>query len=70
MSSTNIITSLGAADLDTKKLVSDLVTAVREPRQKLIDEAKKKAEVAISSVALLKSALSAFQDAATELGSV
>lgn len=70
MSSTNIITSLGAADLDTKKLVSDLVTAVREPRQKLIDEAKKKAEVAISSVALLKSALTAFQDAATELGSV
>jgi len=70
MSSTNIITSLGAADLDTKKLVSDLVTAVREPRQKLIDEAKKKAEVAISSVALLKSALSAFQEAATDLGSV
>ena len=70
MSSTNIITSLGAADLDTKKLVSDLVTAVREPRQKLIDEAKKKAEVAISSVALLKSALAAFQESATELGSV
>ena len=70
MSSTNIITSLGAADLDTKQLVSDLVTAVREPRQKLIDEAKKKAEVAISSVALLKSALSAFQEAATDLGSV
>lgn len=70
MASTNIITSLGAADLDTKQLVTDLVSAVKEPRQKIVDEAKKKAEVAISSVGLLKSALSSLQSAATELGSL
>ena len=70
MASTNIITSLGAADLDTKQLVTDLVSAVKEPRQKVVDEAKKKAEVAISSVGLLKSALSSLQTAATELGSL
>jgi flagellar hook-associated protein 2 len=70
MASTNIITSLGAADLDTKQLVTDLVSAVKEPRQKIVDETKKKAEVAISSVGLLKSALSSLQSAATELGSL
>jgi flagellar hook-associated protein 2 len=70
MASTNIITSLGAADLDTKQLVTDLVSAVKEPRQKIVDEAKKKAEVAISSVGLLKSALTSLQTAATELGSL
>jgi len=70
MASTNIITSLGAADLDTKQLVTDLVSAVKEPRQKVVDEAKKKAEVAISSVGLLKSALSSLQTAATDLGSL
>jgi len=70
MTTANVLTSLGAADLDTKQLVSDLVNAVKEPRQKQIDEGKKKAEVAVSSLGLLKSALSNLQAAATELGSV
>lgn len=67
---TNFVTALGASDIDTKQLVSDLVAAVREPRQQQIDRAKEKAEVAISSVALLKSALSTLQTAAEGLGSV
>lgn len=70
MASANVLTSLGAADLDTKQLVVDLVNAVKEPRQKKIDEGKKKADVAVSSLGLLKSALSNLQAAATELGSV
>ena len=67
---TNFVTALGASDIDTKQLVTDLVAAVREPRQQQIDKAKEKAEVAISSVALLKSALSTLQTAAEDLGSV
>ena len=67
---TNLVTALGASDIDTKQLVTDLVAAVREPRQQQIDKAKEKAEVAISSVALLKSALSTLQTAAEDLGSV
>lgn len=70
MTTANIITSLGAADVDTKQLTVDLVNAIREPRQKRIDDSKKKAEVAISSLALLKGGLSVLQTAATELGSV
>jgi len=70
MTTANVLTSLGAADLDTKQLVTDLVNAVKEPRQKQIDESKKKAEVAVSSIGLLKSALTSLQTAATELGSV
>ena len=70
MTTANILTSLGAADLDTKQLVSDLVNAVKTPRQKLIDANKKKAEVAVSSLGMLKSALTNLQSAATELGSV
>ena len=54
---TNLVTALGASDIDTKQLVTDLVAAVREPRQQQIDKAKEKAEVAISSIGLLKSAL-------------
>jgi flagellar hook-associated protein 2 len=69
MTSTNLIKSLGAADIDTAELVKNLVNATKEPRQKLIDLDKKKAEVALSSAALLKSALSTFQSVATELGS-
>lgn len=70
MTTANVLTSLGAADLDTKQLVTDLVNAVKEPRQKQIDENKKKAEVAVSSLGLLKSALSNLQTTTTELGSV
>ena len=67
---TNLVTALGASDIDTKQLVTDLVAAVREPRQQQIDKAKEKAEVAISSIGLLKSALSTLQAAAEDLGSV
>ena len=35
---TNVITALGAADIDTKELVTNLVNATKEPRQKIIDE--------------------------------
>jgi len=70
MASTNVITSLGAADVDTKELAANLVAATKEPRQKLIDAERKKAEVAISSAALLKSGLSALQEAATDISSV
>lgn len=69
MASTNVITSLGAADIDTKELAANLVAATKEPRQKLIDAERKKAEVAISSAALLKSGLLGLQDAATEIAS-
>jgi len=68
--STNIINTLGATDLDTKTLTTNLVDAVKAPRQKLIDTNKKKADVAVSTTALLKSALSTLQAAATELGSI
>jgi flagellar hook-associated protein 2 len=67
---TNVIKTLGAAELDTKQLTVDLVAAIKEPRQALIDREKTKAEVAISNTALLKSALSAIKETATELGSV
>ena len=70
MATANVLTSLGAADLDTKQLVSDLVNAVKEPRQLQIDSSKKKAEVAVSSLAMLKNALTNLQTAATDLGSV
>lgn len=70
MATTNVITALGAADIDTKELVTNLVNATKEPRQKIISAEKKNAEVAISSIGLLKSALSTLQSAATELGSV
>jgi len=68
--STNVIKTLGAADLDTQELVTNLVAATKEPRQKLIDVEKKKAEVAISTTALLGSALTALQNTATEIGSI
>jgi len=70
MTTSSIIKSLGASEIDTAELVANLVKATKEPRQKLIDADKKKAEVAISSTALLKSALSTLQSVATELGSV
>ncbi len=70
MTETNVIKTLGAADLDTKQLTVDLVNAIKEPRQALIDREKTKVEVAISNTALLKSALSALKDTAAELASV
>jgi len=70
MTETNVIKTLGAADLDTKQLTVDLVNAIKEPRQALINREKSKAEVAISNTALLKSALSALKDTAAELASV
>ena len=69
MTSASIIKSLGASEIDTAELVSNLVNATKEPRQKLIDAEKKKVDVAISSTALLKNALSTLQATATELGS-
>jgi flagellar hook-associated protein 2 len=69
MATTNVMTALGASDIDTKELTVNLVAATKEPRQKLIDLERKKAEVAISSAALLKSGLAALQAAATEIGS-
>jgi len=68
--STNIITALGANDIDTKTLTTNLVDAVRAPRQKLIDNSKKQVDVAISTTALLKSAISTLQSTASQLGSV
>jgi len=70
MTETNVIKTLGAADLDTNQLTIDLVNAIKEPRQALIDREKTKAEVAISNTALLKSALSALKETAAELASV
>lgn len=57
MTTTNIIKSMGASDIDTKELTTNLVAAVKVPRQNLIDAERKKAEVAISSAALLKNGL-------------
>ena len=70
MVNTNIMMSLGAAEIDTKELTSNLVDASRVPRQKSIDDEKKKIELQISSVALLKGGLSSLEAAATEVGSV
>jgi hypothetical protein len=47
MVTTNVMTALGASDIDTKELTVNLVAATKEPRQKLIDLERKKAEVAI-----------------------
>lgn len=69
MAGTNVITSLGASDIDTKELTANLVKATKEPRQKLIDAEKKRAQVGISSAALLKNGLAALQVAATEIAS-
>jgi len=70
MVNTNIMMSLGAAEIDTKELTSNLVDASRVPRQKSIDDEKKKIELQISTVALLKGGLSSLETAATEVGSV
>ena len=70
MTTTNIIKSMGASDIDTKELTTNLVAAVKVPRQNLIDAERKKAEVAISSAALLKNGLASLQAAATEIASV
>jgi flagellar hook-associated protein 2 len=63
------MTALGASDIDTKELTANLVAATKEPRQKLIDVERKKAEVAISSAALLKNGLAELQAAATAIAS-
>jgi len=70
VASTNIIKSLGATDIDTQELVKNLVAATKAPRQKLIDVEKKKAEVAISTTALVSKALSTLQTTATEISSL
>jgi flagellar hook-associated protein 2 len=68
--STNLITALGVGTLDTKKLVSDLVEATRAPKQAQIDSLKKKSDVAISNVGLLKSAMETLRLASDDLASV
>ena len=70
MTTTNIIKSMGASDIDTKELTTNLVAALKVPRQKSIDDEKSKVELQISSIALLKSGLASLQAAATEVGSV
>jgi flagellar hook-associated protein 2 len=67
MATTNLITALGAADIDTKELTANLVAAVKEPRQQLIDKDKNRADVAISNLALLKNGLSALSTAASNI---
>jgi flagellar hook-associated protein 2 len=69
MTTTNIIKSMGAADIDTKELTANLVAATKAPRQKLIDAEKTKADVAISNIALLKNGLASLQQAATAIAS-
>jgi len=69
MAAVNIATTLGATDLDTKQLVTDLVNATKVPRQADVDKAKKKADVGISSIALFKSSLNTLKTAADGLGS-
>ncbi|MGA1424967.1 MAG: flagellar cap protein FliD N-terminal domain-containing protein, partial [Steroidobacteraceae bacterium] len=51
-------------------MVANLVAATKAPRQKLIDIDKEKAEVAISTTALLSSALTTLQSTATEIASL
>jgi flagellar hook-associated protein 2 len=69
MTTTNIIKSMGASDIDTKELTANLVAATKAPRQKLIDAEKTKADVAISNIALLKNGLASLQQAATAIAS-
>ncbi len=47
MTTTNIIKSMGASDIDTKELTTNLVAAVKVQRQNLIDAERKKDEVEI-----------------------
>jgi len=68
--STNILTTLGASNIDAKQLTTDLVNAVKAPRQKLIDSDKKRIDAQISSAGLLKSAIDTLKSASTELGTL
>ena len=60
---------MGASDIDTKELTTNLVAATKAPRQAIIDRDKAKAEVAISNIAVLKNGLLSLQDAATAIAS-
>jgi flagellar hook-associated protein 2 len=70
VSSTSLLKTLGASSIDTQELTTNLVNATKLPRQKLIDAEKKKVDLQISNTALLKSALSTLESAATDVGSV
>lgn len=70
VSSTSLLKTLGASNIDTQELTTNLVNATKLPRQKLIDAEKKKVDLQISNAALLKSALSTLESAATDVGSV
>jgi len=69
-SNTNILTALGAQQIDTQALITNLVAAQKQPRQDSIDADKKKTDSAISNIALLKNALNNLQTAATAIGGV
>jgi flagellar hook-associated protein 2 len=65
---TNFIQALGAGgNVDTTKLVSDLVAAARAPEQSRIDAARKKNEVAVTSLSALRSGLNGLLDRVTQL---
>jgi flagellar hook-associated protein 2 len=70
VSSTSLLKTLGASSIDTQELTTNLVNATKVPRQKLIDEEKKKVDLQISNTALLKIELSTLESAATDAGSV
>jgi flagellar hook-associated protein 2 len=70
VSSTSLLKTLGASSIDTKELTANLINATKEPRQQIIDEEQNKVKLQISNTALLKSALTTLESAATEVGSV
>ena len=65
---TNFIQALGAGgNVDTTRLVSDLVAAARAPEQSRIDAERKKNEVSITSLSALRAGLSGLLDGVTQL---
>lgn len=67
---TNLLTTLGAATLDTKKLVSDLVAATRDPQQAQLDKKRTRVQASISSLAQFKSVLGELRARATDIGTL
>lgn len=67
---TNLLTTLGAATLDTKKLVSDLVAATRDPQQAQIDKKRAGVQASISTLAQFKSVLGELRARATDIGTL
>ncbi|OMH30014.1 flagellar filament capping protein FliD [Motiliproteus sp. MSK22-1] len=65
----NIVTTLGAGSgIDTKKLVDDLVTIERAPKEALLNSRKETLDAQISGYGAIRSSMSSLQDSLSALG--